>query len=58
MEMDKPHDRRKKRYEKPRLARFPLRPDEAVLGFCKGTTVGSPGSGCSNALGPCKIHGS
>lgn len=57
--MQNQKDTRKKRYEKPKVSRFPLRPEEAVLGFCKSSSaVSAPGSGCSNGLGPCKIHGS
>jgi hypothetical protein len=48
--------RQRKPYEKPQATRFPLRPEEAVLGFCK--TAGGGGAihggcgkvaGCSNA---------
>lgn len=46
----------RKRYEKPAATRFPLRPEEAVLGFCKtaaggGAIHGGCGkvAGCSNA---------
>jgi len=54
------HDKRKKRYEKPKVSRFPLRPEEAVLGFCKSTSVvAMPGTGCSSgSSGPCRIIGS
>jgi hypothetical protein len=48
----------KKKYEKPEAKRFPLRPDEAVLGFCKTNAASGPISiGCrgSNA---CSAPGS
>jgi hypothetical protein len=50
----------KKPYEKPKVARFPLRPEEAVLGSCKNANGGGPGqAGCNDAFGgPCKIKGS
>jgi hypothetical protein len=39
----------KKRYEKPVVTRFPLRPEEAVLGFCKSNSSAGPsGGGCIN----------
>jgi len=37
-------------YEKPTVMRFPLRPEEAVLGFCKSTSAPGPNGGqCRNA---------
>lgn len=57
--MYRDNDKRKKRYDKPKVTRFPLRPEEAVLGFCKSPSVTqAPGSGCANSLGPCKFSGS
>lgn len=57
--MNKDNEKRKKRYEKPRVVRFPLRPEEAVLGFCKSPSVtGAPGTGCASGFGPCKFSGS
>lgn len=48
----------KKPYQKPEATRFPLRPEEAVLGFCKTTTGGGPFQlHCSNN-GGCKTPGS
>lgn len=51
--------RARKPYEKPQIKRFPLRPDEAVLGNCK--TVGSSGpsspAGCFSG-GFCSTRGS
>ena len=43
---------RKKPYLKPEAQRFPLRPEEAVLGFCKTAVTSGP-----NALGSCKPAG-
>ena len=40
-------DEQKKSYEKPMLTRFPLKPQEAVLGFCK--TSASTGSSQPNS---------
>lgn len=35
----------KKPYVKPELYRFPLRAEEAVLGFCKTSASGGPNTG-------------
>lgn len=51
-----PNDR--KPYEKPEANRFPLRPEEAVLGFCKSSTSAGPsGSNCA-VVGACRTAGS
>jgi len=34
-------------YRKPQMIQIPLRPDEAVLGFCKNGTASGPGGGGS-----------
>jgi hypothetical protein len=48
----------KKRWEKPRLSRVALRPEEAVLGFCKnGNRSGPLHVKCTNA-GGCSTTGS
>ena len=48
----------KKKYEKPEAKRFPLRPEEAVLGNCKtGGGSGPSGIGCFSG-GFCKTRGS
>jgi len=48
----------KKPYERPSIKRFPLRPDEAVLGNCKVTgTSGASGNNCQS-LGACRVIGS
>lgn len=59
MEQTKTTDQKKKQqYEKPMVTRFPLRPEEAVLGFCKSTTsAGVSGGSCFNA-GFCQTPGS
>ena len=40
----------KKQYEKPVVSRFPLRAEEAVLGFCKSS--GASGVGGNNCIDP------
>lgn len=46
--MEKPGEKKKKHYEKPVVRRFPLRPEEAVLGFCKSSAAaGSSGGNCT-----------
>jgi hypothetical protein len=49
----------KKPYERPEIKRFPLRPHEAVLGFCKSATANGPGgfNSCNNPT-PCRTLGS
>ena len=50
----------KKPYKKPEAKQFPLRPEEAVLGFCKGLAVGSGPAhptGCFQAIF-CQTSGS
>ena len=48
----------RKPYVKPEVTRFPLRPEEAVLGFCKSNN--SPGSNGANCFigGICSSPGS
>ena len=48
----------KKPYEKPEVRRFPLRPEEAVLGFCKSSSSSGPGQGTCDAVGFCSTAGS
>jgi hypothetical protein len=43
-------ERRKKPYQKPEVKQVPLRPEEAVLGFCKGATTGAGSGGNCDAL--------
>ena len=48
----------KKKYEKPEAKRFPLRPEEAVLGFCKTNAASGPtGLGCRGSQA-CSLPGS
>jgi hypothetical protein len=48
----------RKPYRKPEALRFPLRPEEAVLGFCKSSTAAGPSGGTCNAVGACSAPGS
>lgn len=56
--MENDEKQARKPYAKPQIKRFPLRPEEAVLGNCK--TVGGTGPGPSNCFsnGNCKTRGS
>ena len=52
-------DERKKPYRKPEAHRFPLRPEEAVLGFCKSASTSGPSSfGNCKPVGFCQTAGS
>jgi hypothetical protein len=51
-----PEEKKKQPYDRPMVTRFPLRPEEAVLGFCKSTGAG-PGRGVCDAVF-CKTPGS
>jgi hypothetical protein len=48
----------KKKYEKPVVTRFPLRPEEAVLGFCKSNASSGPSGGGCRGVGNCMTPGS
>ncbi|MEA2336362.1 MAG: hypothetical protein QOE82_369 [Thermoanaerobaculia bacterium] len=48
----------KKTYEKPEAKRFPLRPDEAVLGFCKTNASSGPSSLGCRGTSRCSVPGS
>jgi len=48
----------KKKYEKPVVTRFPLRPEEAVLGFCKSNASSGPSGGGCRGVGNCMSPGS
>jgi hypothetical protein len=51
-------ERPRKPYEAPSIEKVPLRPDEAVLGFCKNNTTPGPiGPNC-RAVGSCSTQGS
>jgi len=41
----------KNKYEPPVLTRISLRPEEAVLGHCKNSSIGGPVGGTCNAVG-------
>ena len=57
-ERDMKKDEKKKPYEKPTLTRFPLRPEEAVLGFCKSSAAAGPSGGACGGLSTCFAQGS
>lgn len=48
----------KKPYVKPEVTRFPLRPEEAVLGFCKSTNSAGSNGGTCFVAGFCSTAGS
>lgn len=48
----------KKRYEKPRIVRVLLRPEEAVLGFCKNGNKSGPLRARCNVPTNCSTQGS
>ncbi len=56
--MNREPEQKKKPYEKPSVTRFPLRPEEAVLGFCKSTTSAGPSGDTCNVAGFCREPGS
>jgi hypothetical protein len=45
-------------YKKPEVRRVDLRPQEAVLGFCKSATVGAPGNSTCATVPQCFTSGS
>jgi hypothetical protein len=51
----KGHTKQKKPYTKPEVKQIPLRPEEAVLGFCKVTGINNPVSANCSA---CASQGS
>jgi hypothetical protein len=56
--MEKVSESKKKQYERPSVKRYPLRPEEAVLGFCKNSSsAGSSGTTCFTPT-PCNSIGS
>ena len=58
MESEERHDQARKPYEKPEVRRFPLRPEEAVLGFCKSSSMAGPGQSTCDLVGFCQTAGS
>lgn len=57
--MKKPNEQmEKKAYEKPVVRRFPLRPEEAVLGFCKSNAAVGPSAFGCRGVSQCFTGGS
>jgi len=54
LESEKP----KKPYRKPEFIQVALRPEEAVLGFCKSTTAAGPGGPAPCNSNTCHAKGS
>ena len=54
----KNENKEKKPYQKPVVARFALRPEEAVLGFCKSSGASGPSGGDCMSVGTCRVPGS
>ena len=51
--------RRKKPYVRPEVKQVPLKPEEAVLGFCKQSEIFGPGTtSCGYGVSPCSSIGS
>ncbi len=51
--------KKKKPYVKPEVKKVPLKPEEAVLGFCKlNTFTGPGGANCGIPADPCSSAGS
>ena len=50
--------REKKPYIPPTVKKVTLRPEEAVLGFCKNSSMSGPRGMTCTALGPCSFLGS
>ena len=48
----------KRPYSKPTLIRYPLRAEEAVLGFCKSSSSRGPNGGSCRIPSPCSSVGS
>lgn len=45
-------------YAPPSVTKVPLRPEEAVLGFCKNNVTAGPRGGNCKAVGVCSTTGS
>ena len=54
----KPRTTSKQPYETPEIRQVSLRPEEAVLGACKTSSVSGPGSGSCVFPAPCSSVGS
>ncbi len=48
----------KRAYAPPSVTKVPLRPEEAVLGFCKNNVTAGPRGGNCRAVGVCSTAGS
>lgn len=48
----------RKPYQRPEVNRFPLRPEEATLGFCKSSASAGPSGGSCRNVNPCNSMGS
>jgi hypothetical protein len=51
-------EQKRKPYVKPEVKQVPLRPEEAVLGFCKSASLAGPLSPTCSAPIPCSSSGS
>jgi hypothetical protein len=49
---------KKRRYSAPAVEKVALRPEEAVLGFCKNSAHAGPRGGNCRAVGICSTQGS
>lgn len=58
MQRNEKDEQVRKPYERPEIKRFPLRPEEAVLGFCKTSGVSQPGGLGCHSVGNCRGIGS
>ena len=56
--MPAPTPPKKKPYEKPRIVKVDLRPEEAVLGNCKTSSSAGPGQGDCETPASCFDSGS
>jgi len=48
----------RKRYSPPTVEKVALRPEEAVLGFCKHNSTAGPNGNNCRAVGACSTQGS
>jgi len=56
--MEKKAQTKKKSYEKPSVVRYTLKPEEAVLGFCKNSSGSGASGGTCVTINPCMSLGS
>jgi hypothetical protein len=57
-ENNKPEKDSRKPYEPPALASISLRPEEAVLGACKSSSIAGPVHTRCTTIPSCKVNGS